>query len=141
MYLGVRVDAESGAVLGAGGLLIQPLPQCPDSVVDAIQGKTEAIGRLTERLSMGEPLEKILEDIFSDIGIAFTQRMEPKFHCDCSRDRIERALMLLDRSDIMKMIEEDHGAELTCRFCNKRYAFDEAELKRISERCKPSKET
>ena len=118
----------SGAVLGAGGLLIQPLPDCPEEHVDYVMTKASAIPRLTERLAQGEDLKDIVLSLFPDGGVTFTEELAPAYRCDCSRERMERALLSLGREELEQIIREDGQAELSCHFCNSRYTFTEAEL-------------
>ncbi len=128
VYLGVRLEPLSGQVLGAGGLLIQPLPDCPDKNVEYVMSKAQAIPRLTERLSQGESLQDIVLSLFPDGDVSFTNELSPAYRCDCSRARMERALLSLGRDELLKIIEEDGQAELSCHFCNSRYSFTKAEL-------------
>ena len=128
VYLGVRLEPLSGQVLGAGGLLIQPLPDCPEENVDYVMSRAQAIPRLTERLSEGEELKNIILSLFLDGDVVFTDELTPVYKCDCSRERMERALLSLGREELVKIIEEDGRAELSCHFCNSRYAFSRSEL-------------
>ena len=128
VYLGVRLEPLSGQVLGAGGLLIQPLPDCPAEHVDYVMTKAEAIPHLTERLSEGEDLRDIVLSLFPEGDVSFTEELYPAYRCDCSRERMERALMSLGREELSEIIEEDGQAELSCHFCNSRYTFTKAEL-------------
>ena len=82
-------------------------------------------GMLDERM----PLEEALRKIFDGIDIAFIETMETEFRCDCTRERLERVLISLGRDELEDMIDKEHGAELTCHFCNKKYSFDEAQLR------------
>ena len=128
VYLGVRLEPLSGQVLGAGGLLIQPLPDCPAEHVDYVMTKAEAIPHLTERLSEGEGLRDVVLSLFPEGDVSFTEELYPAYRCDCSRERMERALMSLGREELSKIIEEDGQAELSCHFCNSKYTFTKAEL-------------
>ena len=128
VYLGVRLEPLSGQVLGAGGLLIQPLPDCPAEHVDYVMTKAEAIPYLTERLSEGEGLRDVVLSLFPEGDVSFTEELHPAYRCDCSRERMERALMSLGREELSEIIEEDGQAELSCHFCNSRYTFTKAEL-------------
>ena len=128
VYLGVRLEPLSGQVLGAGGLLIQPLPDCPAEHVDYVMTKAEAIPPLPERLSEGENLRDIVLSLFPEGDVSFTEELHPAYRCDCSRERMERALMSLGREELSEIIEEDGQAELSCHFCNSRYTFTKAEL-------------
>ena len=131
VYLGVRLEPLSGRVLGAGGLLIQPLPDCPEENVDYVMTKASQIPRLTERLAEGEGLKEIVLSLFPEGDVAFTDQLQPAYRCDCSRERMERALLSLGRDELTQIIEEDGQAELNCHFCNSRYSFTKAELQRL----------
>lgn len=131
VYLGVRLEPLSGTVLGAGGLLVQPLPDCPEENVDYVMSKAEAIPHLTERLSKGEDLEDIVRSLFPDGDVLFTDELTPAYRCDCNRERMERALLSLGREELKEIIEEDGQAELSCHFCNSRYTFSKAELEEL----------
>ena len=131
VYLGVRLEPLSGQVLGAGGLLVQPLPDCPAEHVDYVMTKAEAIPHLTQRLSEGESLRDIVLSLFPEGDLAFTEELQPAYRCDCSRERMERALLSLGRDELREIIEEDGQAELSCHFCNSKYTFTKAELESL----------
>jgi molecular chaperone Hsp33 len=131
VYLGVRENAADGYVKGAGGLLIQAMPNCPDEAIDRVMDVAEQIPSLGVRLAEGETLEPILKDLFSTLDADFTNRMTPAFSCDCSRERLERALISIGRKELEELIEQDGKAELTCQFCGKAYQFDRASLEAL----------
>lgn len=131
VYLGVRERAEDGVVLGAGGLLIQPLPNCPDAEIGKVEAIASAIPMLTERLSEGDGLKEILDELFSNLQPEYTKEDYPSFSCDCTRDRLERALLSIGAEELQDIIETDGQAELTCQFCLKRYHFDRQQLEML----------
>ncbi len=131
VYLGVRVDAVSGRTLAAGGLIIQPLPQCPAEVLDALQSRVDAIKSLAVLLERGVDLNESLSRIFEGVQLSLTHRSAPLLSCDCGRHRLEQALISLGREELEDMMEKDHGTELTCHFCNKKYSFSEEDLKTL----------
>ena len=133
VYLGVRVDPHDGKVRAGGGLIVQPMPFCPDDVIDNIQDRVPMVKMLAGMLDDGIELEASLKKIFDGIDMTFTETMETGFRCDCTRERLERVLISLGREELNDMIEKEHGAELTCHFCNKKYSFSEAELKGLLE--------
>lgn len=128
VYLGVRVDATSGSVLSAGGIVIQPLPGCDDYIIDGIEAITEDISSLAKRLGDGETLEQALNDILKEFEPVVLSTSSPEFKCDCSRERLERVLISLGREELQDMIEKDGGAEIACQFCNTKYYFDKEQL-------------
>lgn len=133
IYLGVRAQADSGVVRAAAGVFAEPLPGCPDEIIDWLQTKGEEIMHFSERLDAGESPEELLESMFGELGLTYAGEREPLYHCDCSRERTERALISIGTDDLNEMIEEDHGAELTCRFCDKVYQFTEEDLRTLQE--------
>ena len=76
----------------------------------------------------------ILKMIFDDVTILDTQDLF--FECDCSKERMKEALMTVGAKDIQEIIDEDHGCEMTCHFCNTHYSFSEEELKELLEEIK-----
>ena len=131
VYLGVRERAETGEVRAAAGVFAEPLPGCPEDVIDCLQAKSAQISRFSERLDEGETPEELLESAFGELGLTYAGEREPVYRCDCSRERIERALISTGYDELTEMIEEDHGAEVTCRFCDKRYQFTEEDLRSL----------
>ncbi|MDD6045045.1 MAG: Hsp33 family molecular chaperone HslO [Clostridia bacterium] len=128
VYLGVRVDPHDGHVLAGGGIIVQPLPHCPDEVIDTLTEKAVEVKMLAGMLEEGIELEDALRKIFGGIDINFTESLSPEFRCDCSRERLERVLISLGHDELKDMMEKEKGAELTCHFCNKTYSFTEDEL-------------
>ena len=141
VYLGLREDSETGAVTAAGGLILQPLPNCPEEVLDKLTDRAEGIKALTGMLEEGLSLEAAANKLFDGLELQITDRREPKFRCDCSRERLERVLISMGREELADMIEKDNGATLTCHFCNTAYAFDGEELTGLlMEACAPKKD-
>lgn len=128
VYLGVRVDPHDGHVLAGGGIIVQPLPHCPDEVIDTLTEKAVEVKMLAGMLEEGIELEDALRKIFGGVDINFTESLSPEFRCDCSRERLERVLISLGHDELKDMMEKEKGAELTCHFCNKTYSFTEDEL-------------
>lgn len=129
VYLGVRVDIETGEVLAASGMLLQTLPGCPDETIDLLTAKADEIKKLTQRIEDGESLDCALMSLFADCEAEILQRMTPEFRCDCSRERLERVILSLGQVELADMIEKEHGAQLTCQFCDTVYDFDESDLR------------
>lgn len=124
VYLGVHENAADGFVTGAAGLLIQTMPFCPDEAVEQVMAIADRISEMGTRLADGEGLEPILNDLFRDLDAEYTERFAPAFSCDCTRERLERALISIGSKDLSEIIEQDGQAELTCQFCGKKYHFD-----------------
>ncbi len=131
VYLGVRVDGESGGVRAAGGLILQPLPGCPAEHIELAAQRAEAITNLCLLLDRGLSLEETLQEVLAGLKIDWTGSLTPRFLCDCSRERLERVVISLGTEEIEDIIEKDKGATLTCHFCNTAYSFNEQELRTL----------
>lgn len=131
VYLGVHENAEDGFVTGAVGLLIQTMPHCPDEAVDRVMAISDRIASIGTRRAGDEDFEKILNDLFASLDAEYTERFTPAFLCDCTRERLERALISIGAKELKEIIEQDGQAELTCQFCGKRYRFDREQLQNL----------
>lgn len=128
VYLGVREEAETGKVIGAGGILIQPMPNCPDEEIAKVEALAPVIPQLTKMLSEGATLEEAVEKLLAPLAPEITERIEPAYRCDCTRDRLERALLSIGEDELNDILAHEGEAELTCQFCLKRYHFDREDL-------------
>ncbi len=131
VYLGVRVQASSGEILSACGALIEPMPGCSEETLDLLQEKTALVKTMSARVAEGASLETILNDWFEKDDQNVMGERTPVYHCDCSRERIERALLAAGEAEIRDMIETDGGAEVECRFCRKKYVFTAEDLTQL----------
>jgi molecular chaperone Hsp33 len=134
VYLGVRLEPSLGGVLSAGGLLVQPLPGCDEQTISALSLMSDEIAAFSRRLAQGESPEEILASVFSALGYEQMELGVPAYKCDCSRERIEEALLSVGRQELMDMIQVDHGANVQCHFCNRTYAFSQMALEELLER-------
>jgi len=131
--LGVLVSPDY-TVASAGGFIIQLLPGITDEEITELERALGAIPPMTEMLEEGLSLEDILKRVVPDVSIL--DEMDVKFSCDCTQERVERALISLGRDEIQQMIDEDGKAEVSCHFCNETYTFDVEQLKSVLERAK-----
>jgi molecular chaperone Hsp33 len=129
--LGVLVAGDT--VLKAGGLLIQPLPGCPDEVIDQIELRSPMFSDISREMTFA-PKEELLEDWFRGMDLQILERAPLRYHCACSRYRMEKALISLGRKELQSLIDEDMGAELGCHFCHSQYAFTTEDLKDLMAR-------
>ena len=128
--LGVLMNKEN-PVEQAGGFIIQLMPFTPDEVVDRLEKKITEIDSVTQMLDRGLTPEQILEEILGDFGLEITDTTETRFHCDCSKERVSRALSTLSKKDLDSIIADGESIEVKCQFCNKAYEFTVDELKEM----------
>ncbi len=130
--LGVLV-APQGPVLSAGGVIVQAMPGCSDAVLSALEEKAPQIADISRRLLQTESLTQMLHDLFGDLEPEILGTSQPCWRCDCSRERIERALISLGRQELKEMIEQDGGAQVSCHFCNQNYEFTAEQLQALRD--------
>lgn len=128
--LGVLVDKD-GSVKQAGGFIIQLMPFTSDEIIERLEKRISEMDTVTNMLERGLTPEGILEEILGDFGLEITDTMETKFHCDCSKDKVSRALATISKKDLDDIINDGESIEIKCQFCNKAYNFDIDELKKI----------
>ena len=125
--LGVLVDRDQ-SVLAAGGYLIQLLPGAGEDVIAKVEGSLMAAGPVTGLLRNDPDPEAMLRHALSDFDLEILERSPIEYRCYCSRDRMERALISLGPEELQAMIDEQGGADLTCRFCDNVQHFSRADL-------------
>jgi len=131
--LGVLVDRDL-SVKQAAGFIIQLLPGCGDEVIDLLEGHISVLPPLTTLLEEeGQTIEEILALLLAPFGYEITKKSEIELHCNCSKDKMERALISLGKAEIDQIIQEQGVAELVCHFCNEVYTFTKEDLGKILE--------
>ena len=128
--LGVLMNHDN-TVREAGGFMIQLMPDCPDEVIDALEAKLSGVTSVTDMLKSGGTPESILTDLLGDQGLDIMDKQPASYYCNCSRERVTKALIALGRSEIEEMIREDKPVTLGCGFCNKSYTYSIDDLKVI----------
>lgn len=128
--LGVLMNKDN-TVKQAGGFIIQLLPFTDEKVIDALEKKIGEISSVTDLLEQGHTPESLLEYILGDFGMEVTERIPASFSCNCSRERVEKAIISLGRRELKEMAGEGKPVEVKCDFCNSAYVFSVEDLKAI----------
>lgn len=128
--LGVLVDRDQ-SVRAAGGYLIQLLPGAGEDVISRVEGGVLAAGAVTKLLEGNDDPEKMLRTILSDFDVEILETSPIAYRCDCSRDRMRRALLSLGSQELRTILESDGQADLSCRFCGSHQLFDRKELEEL----------
>lgn len=128
--LGVLVDRD-WSVRQAGGFILQLMPGAADEIIDELEKRLSSVNSVTTMLEEGKLPEDILEELIGSFGLQVTGKHEVSFACNCSRDRIERALISIGPKDIQEMIDDQKPIDVGCQFCGRQYRFDTDALRRI----------
>ena len=128
--LGVLI-APDQSVQVAGGYLIQLMPGADKAVISAVERGIAQVGAVTAALDRGDDALELLRQVLSDFELEILETAPVEYRCYCSRERVSRALISMGRDELEKLIAEQHGAELTCQFCDRVYQFTEEELQSL----------
>ena len=133
--LGVLMDKDN-TVACAGGFIIQMMPFAKEETISQIEENLKNITSVTDHLKKGETPEQILEILLGNLGLEITSTMPTKFYCNCSKERVEKAVISVGKKEIQDMIDDGQDIEVKCHFCNTAYKYSVEELKDILKRCK-----
>ncbi|CDM68974.1 chaperone HSP33 [Clostridium bornimense] len=125
--LGVLMNKDN-TVKHAGGFIIQLMPNTDEEVIDRLQEKLSNIKPITQLLDEGKTPEDILEEILGDFGLEIMENTETKYSCNCSIERVTKAVASIGRKDIEEIIKEGKPIEVNCHFCGKNYVLEIDEL-------------
>ena len=133
--LGVLMNKEN-TVRQAGGFIVQLMPFAEESVIARLEENIQKINSVTSMLEEGHTPESLLEKVLEGFDLEINDCIDTQFYCNCSKERVEKALISIGRKDLNEMIQEGKEIELNCHFCNKNYKFSVEELKEILRKCK-----
>lgn len=133
--LGVLMNKDN-TVRRAGGFIIQLMPFADEEVIDKLEKKIGEITSITALLDQDMTPEMILEHVLGEFGVEILDTMPTKFECNCSKERVEKAVVSIGKKDIQEMINDGEPIEVNCHFCNTHYNFSIEELKEIIKRSK-----
>ena len=131
--LGVLVNPDL-TVAAAGGYLIQLLPFADEKVIDIIENNIKSLPSVTEMLSSGVTVEEMALKVLDGLTPNVLDDFSAEYKCDCSKERVERALISIGRDDLREMAAENDNTEVCCHFCDKKYSFSSEELIALSNR-------
>lgn len=131
--LGVLMEKDN-TVRCAGGFIIQLMPFAEEKTIDKLEENLKKVTSVTELLDKGYTPEQLLEELLGNLGLEITDTMPSRFYCNCSKERVEQAVVSIGRKDIQKMIDEGEDIEVKCHFCNTAYTYTIEELKEIIKR-------
>lgn len=133
--LGVLVDRDL-SIKCSGGFIIQMMPDADELLADVITYRLEEMASITSLLEEGKDIKEILEMVFEDMDINFLEEMEPSYKCDCSEERVEKALISVGKDTLKEIYDEGKSEEIKCHFCGKSYTFTNEKIGEILEKAK-----
>ena len=133
--LGVLMN-HNNTVAQAGGFIIQLMPFAEEDAISMLESNLGKITSVTDLLRNGLTPENILAEITQGMDLKIEDKEPISFRCDCSRERVEKALILMGRDEIKSMIDEGKGADVNCKVCSKDYHFTTEDLTAIEQNMK-----
>ena len=120
--LGVLMEHDN-TVKQAGGFIVQLMPFVDDDVVDRLEANIKKISSVTSMLDRGMTPEEILEEVLDGFEVEVKDTMPAQFYCNCTKERVEKAIISIGKKDIQEMIEDGKPIEVNCHFCGESYEF------------------
>ncbi len=128
--LGVLVNPDL-TVKAAGGYIIQLLPAAEESTIQLLEDSIKDIQSVTGMLVAGMSPEEIIKRALKNFETEILYEQEIEYKCNCSRERVEKALIGMGEKELSEMADEMDNAEITCHFCDKVYKFSKKELESL----------
>lgn len=133
--LGVLMN-KNNTVCQAGGFIVQLMPFAEEEVISRLEQNVQKINSVTSLLEEGHTPESLLEKVLEGFDMQINEKTDTRFHCNCTRERVEKALISIGRKELNEMIQEGKPIEMNCHFCNTNYTFTVEEMKEILRKCK-----
>ncbi len=131
--LGVLMEKDN-TVKQAGGFIIQLMPFASEEAISRLEENLSKVSSVTTMLEAGNSPEQMLEILLDGFTVEFTEKMPVQFYCNCTKDRVEKALVSVGKAELQSMIDDGESIEVNCHFCNKNYEFSVDELKSMYEK-------
>lgn len=133
--LGVLMN-KNNTVRQAGGFIVQLMPFAEEEVISRLEQNVHKINSVTNLLEEGHTPESLLEKVLEGFDVQINEKMDTRFRCNCSKERVAKALISIGRKELNEMIQEGKPIEMNCHFCNTNYTFTVEEMKEILRKCK-----
>ncbi|HIV17139.1 MAG TPA: Hsp33 family molecular chaperone HslO [Candidatus Alectryocaccobium stercorigallinarum] len=133
--LGVLLD-KTNFVKQAGGFIVQLMPDVSDEVISTIEKNLSGVKSVTSMLEEGMSPEDIAEKLLNGLDLRILEKIPVGFNCNCSRERMAKAVISLGEKEIKEMIKDNEPIEINCHFCNSSYEFAVDELKEMLKAAK-----
>lgn len=133
--LGVLVDIDY-SIKAAGGFIIQLMPDATEEQISKLEENLKGLPSVTSILDQYHDAEKLIEILMKDIDFKILEKRDIAYKCNCTREKVEDAIVSVGPKEIEEILREDKKAEVSCYFCDKVYNFEEADLERMLKKAK-----
>ena len=122
---------KDNTVKCAGGFIVQVMPFIKDEVLERLEKNIQNIQSVTAMLDNGHTPEDMLAQVLEGLELEIVDTLPAHFSCNCSKERIEKAIISIGKKDIQSMIDDGKDIEVKCHFCNTAYNYTVDELKEL----------
>ena len=130
--LGVLME-KNNTVKQAGGFIVQLMPFAEEKVIEKLEANLSRIHSVTKLLEDGNSPEQILGILLEGMDMEILSDMPVEFYCNCSRERVAKALYSIGKKEMDEMIKDGEPIEVKCHFCNTAYQFSVEDLVQIRQ--------
>ncbi|MBN2790480.1 MAG: Hsp33 family molecular chaperone HslO [Candidatus Delongbacteria bacterium] len=132
--LGVLVNPD-GSVQRSGGFIIQLMPETPEEIIEIIENNLRIFPNMTDIMDMGYSIKKIISEmILKGFTVKYTDEIEAKYKCGCSKEKMEQSLLLLSKTELEDIYNTQEVTEVKCQFCNTSYNFHRDTIENILDK-------
>lgn len=128
--LGVLMEKDN-TVRCAGGFIVQVMPFIHEEALERLEQNIQDIRSVTSMLDHGHTPEEMLGHVLKELDMEVTDTLPAKFYCNCSKERVEKAIVSVGKKEIQAMIDEGKDIEVKCHFCNTAYTYTVDELREL----------
>lgn len=133
--LGVLME-KNNTVKQAGGFIVQLMPFAEEAVISKLEQNLANISSVTSMLDAGNSPEQMLQILLDGLDMQITDTMPTAFVCNCSKERVEKALISIGKAQLQEMIDDGEEIEVNCDFCNTHYRLSVEELEELYQQAK-----
>lgn len=133
--LGVLV-APDQSIMAAGGFIVQLMPDALEEEITQLEKNLSKVSSVSHLIADGKTLEEIVELVFEGLDPIFNEKVKVEFRCDCSRERMEAALVSIGLEELEDILAKEKETELQCHFCNTKYHFSEQDIRNLIQESK-----
>ncbi|MBE5869487.1 MAG: Hsp33 family molecular chaperone HslO [Lachnospiraceae bacterium] len=131
--LGVLMEKDN-TVKQAGGFILQLMPFAEEAVIEKLEANLAQVDSVTALLDQGMLPEQILELLLAGLEPEIVDTMPAHYYCNCSKERVEKAILSIGKKEIQEMITEGKEIQVECQFCDKKYTFSVEDLEKMYKR-------
>ena len=135
--LGVLVDTDQ-SIKASGGFIVQLMPDATDEEIDILEKNLSSIKSVSHLIEEGKTPEDLVQIVLKGLVPQVSDTILVAHQCDCSRERLEQALISIGIAELEDILANEKETELQCHFCNQKYKFSEQDLKAMVEELKES---